>query len=174
MHAIDVDAEHSLEILRSQVQERFDLGDAGVGNPIDKSLVSRPRRRSLRLSEWQHLHRVQGPEFFDALLDHCFDITHYRDISQGYSRPSAEVGDLVRDFFRASFVAFNVVDANVIAVPGKAKGDGFAAIIQTFRSCSLSIGRVGTSAYMPRPEPVTIAVRVPSMRSCADTAYRRT
>ena len=77
VHAVDIDAEHSLEVLGSQVQEGFDLGDAGVGDPIDKPLVSRPQRRSLRLSEWQHLHRVQGPEFFDALLDHCFDITHH-------------------------------------------------------------------------------------------------
>lgn len=33
VHAEDVDAEHALEVGGRQVEEGFDLGDAGVGDP---------------------------------------------------------------------------------------------------------------------------------------------
>jgi hypothetical protein len=34
VHAEDVDAEHPLEVFGGQVEEGFDLGDAGVGDPV--------------------------------------------------------------------------------------------------------------------------------------------
>lgn len=34
VHAEDVDAEHALEIFGCEVEEGFDLGDAGVGDPV--------------------------------------------------------------------------------------------------------------------------------------------
>lgn len=39
LHPEDVDAEHALEVIRRELEERFDLRDAGVGDPV-RSKVS--------------------------------------------------------------------------------------------------------------------------------------
>lgn len=58
MHAVDVDAEHSLEVLRSQIEEGFHLGDAGVGNPVGNSSSPRLVERHLFSNGWKGIHRV--------------------------------------------------------------------------------------------------------------------
>lgn len=65
------------------------------------------------------------------------------------------------DFFGALFVGWDVVDADVVTIIGEPQGDGLATgdnRTLDARTCDANTTRTFV-AYMPRDEPVTMAVR---------------
>ena len=74
----------------------------------------------------------------------------------------------MRGFLGALFVRWDVIDADVVSVVRETEGDGFAAesegALEHGHSDHCSSRKIKSShlPYMPRAEPVTIAVRDPS------------
>ncbi len=88
LHPEDVDAEHALEVIRRELEERFDLRDAGVGDPFVGTLLANLLHSKEMVIK---IHRIQRPQRIDARPDDTFDLTQDRDIPQRHGGLPAEL-----------------------------------------------------------------------------------
>jgi hypothetical protein len=99
-----VDFEHVLEVLLGEVQQCFDLCDAGIRN-----------------------HGVERAKFRHRGLNQIFDLFEVGYIGSECKGFPTQSLDFLDNFVAARLVGFDVVDAYVVAVVGQSKSDSFTA-----------------------------------------------
>lgn len=146
VHTEDIDPKHALEVLWCKFEERLHLCYACIGDPKDVSTACLPEKG-------KDEHRVQRTQLLYAGLYHLLDLLQVRHVSDGRARLSAHGLDLGDHFVNPCFVRFDVVDADVVAVVGKAKGNRFpSAMVSAAKSNGFSNSHSATgSSHDCRP-----------------------